>query len=389
MSDHALQSWLDDAFNSTQPLGFLLDPALDDTFGWGARFNQMMGPNQPCGLLLTGPDGCGKHTAAAHMFKILLDTHNALLLNGEELCADGYAVAKQRLRYAIDHPRDGYPWCLILEGMEDCSFRQQMFSWLGRTLNFEWFGETNNPEPLFLILIDSIGDDIPSILRRHLRLCRMSLPSAARRRAYFKKVDFLKDTINLDLLVDSTAGLTYAQMVDLARNLQCSLVYDGLTGFEKMRDEALMDFLDGQFPEPPMEDPLQSLAESARQFIELRTGLPADRPLQSLPTSTHQSIDLYTKLSDDNPLHSLAESARQFIEQLPNLIAQLGKTGVMLPQHPGDGGGVIVEPAPETDPEIEMAKFEKEVNNMPVVELCADLFGSEELADLNRCRPRA
>lgn len=392
MSDHALQSWLDDAFNSTQPLGFLLDPALDDTFGWGARFEQMMGPNPPHGLLLTGPDGCGKHTAAAHMFKILFETHYALLLNGEDLCADGYAVALQRLRYLIDHPKDGYPWCLILEGMEDCSFRQKLFSWLGRALNFEWFGETNNPGPLFLILIDSIGDDIPALLRRHLRLCRMSLPSADRRRAYFRKIDF-QNTVNLDLLVNATAGLTYAQMVDLARNLQCSLI-DGLDGFEKMSDEILMDFLDSQFPEPPLEDPLQSLAESARQFVEMRAGLPVERPLQglpaaqSLPASTHQSIELLTTLSADHPLHSLVDSARQFVEKLPDLIAQMGKAGVMIPNTSVNNGGVIVDPEPESNPEVEMAEFEKKVNDMPVDELCTDLFGSDQMAELNQFRPR-
>lgn len=398
MSEHALQSWLDDACNNTQPLYFLLDSALDDTFGWGERFQQMKGFNTPCGLLLTGPDGCGKHTAAAHMLGLLNNSHYALLLNGRELCADGFAIAKLRLRYALDHTfvaDNGVarPWCLILEDLEDCSFRQELFTWLGQALSFEWFGETDNPGPLFLILIDAIAEDIPSILRRHLRLCRMSLPSADRRRAYFEKIDFLSDTVNMDLLVHSTDGLTYAQMVDLARNLQCSLV-EGIVGFEKMRDETLMDFLAGQYPEQPLGDPLQSLAESARQFVEMHAGMPVNYApqsmpaAQSLPASSHQSIELRTALSEDHPLHSLVDSARQFVERLPELIAQMGKTGVVVSGPTGNNEDII-DVLDIENSEENRAAYEKKINDMPVKELCADIFGSDGLADLQQYRPHA
>lgn len=347
MSDHALHTWLEDAWINTSPLYYLINSTLDDTFGWGERFKKMWNFDPPNGLLLTGPDGCGKHTAAAHMYSLLNDSHYALLLDGRELCADGYAAATRRLRYALDHPRDGYPWCLILEGMEECSFRRELFSWLGLAMNVEWFGDTKNPQPLFLILIDSIAEDLPSILRRHLRLCRMSLPSADRRKAYFTNGSFRVlsgNTVNLDLLVDSTDELTYAQMVDLARNLESALfcLPDGL---EKMSDEQLLDFLQEQCPPPSLEDPLQSLALSARQFIE----------------------------------------------HLPDLLSQLGQNVVSVPAANPATVDRISDPGSNSnsDPALSSSEFEKKIYEMPVKTLSVDLFGKDRHADLLKSRPRS
>ena len=100
MTDHELRSWLENAEQGTAIFyHYATQMELDDSFGWGERLSKMwnigvLGP-PPQGLLLTGPDGCGKHTAAAHMYQILTENHpaTALVIDGQSLCADGYAAA--------------------------------------------------------------------------------------------------------------------------------------------------------------------------------------------------------------------------------------------------------------------------------------------------------
>lgn len=350
MTDQELKSWLEEAIHGTAPFGILSgDEGLDDTFGWGARFEKMwngqiLTPDSH-GLILTGPDGCGKHTAAAHMFHTLITTHNALLLDGRDLCAGGYIAATHRLRYALDHLSDGYPWCLILEGLEDCEFRRELFSWLGQALSFEWFTETGNSPP-FLILIDALVEDIPSVLRRHLRLCRMALPGAGRRRSYFFRA--FPHSFNIDILVKSTDGLTYAQMVDLARNLECARDPQ-----YPMSNEELQEFLQEQYPVPAV---------------------------------------------PDDPLKSLAQSARLFVEQLPELMTHMGtavgtetivKEIVKAPKEEEGNGGQIKDPPPEQSEEAQMAAYRKQVEEMSGSELATDLFGEDVMADLEQYRPHA
>lgn len=274
MSDHELQAWLDHRIKLSDPMYDLIED-LDDTFSWGARFDHMWSSqsDRPCGLLLTGPNGCGKHTAASHMFRILNETHSVLLLDGRELCASGYASAVKRLEFVCTHPNcddhgNPYPWCLILEGMESCSCRQEILTILGQLLTASWLKNRNQPS-LFVILIDSSEADLPSILRSRLRLCRMALPTARCRSAWLKKngSEMLQFAVNLDLLVRSTERFTYAQLADAAWNLRDLLsCLPADTSF--LPDEELKAFLLSQRPAMEDGDPMQSLALSAQQFLE-------------------------------------------------------------------------------------------------------------------------
>lgn len=338
LNDHELQSWLEHRIKWTDPIYDLIED-LDDTFGWGARFEYLWSHDRalPRGLLLTGPNGCGKHTAAAHMFRVLNETHSALMLDGRELCADGYPTAAAKLKYVLRHP-GSYPWCMILEELEECDCRRKLLTLLGQVL-------ASDPS-LFLILIDSHEEDIPSVLRSRLRLCRMSLPTASRRRAFFQKEGFfaIRTSVNLQLLVDSTEGLTYAQLADLAQNLECTL-YCIPDDQQPFTDDNLKDFLQEQKPDPAQEDPLRSLAQSARQFLE----------------------------------------------NLPELMTRMGTAVVpagivQTPESPDD---IVQESVSEmTDHLPDKSDFEKQVNDMPTKDLANDLFGKERMAKLNASRQR-
>lgn len=358
MTEHELQSWLKQAGDNTSPFyDFIVSTRdsrgrilLDDTFGWGGRFREMWNGLKKglSGLLLTGPNGCGKHTAAAHMYHVLYDTHYALLLDGMELCADGFAAATQRLRYALDHPgKDDQgtplPWCLILENMESCPCRRELFTWLGQALTAQWYGETDVP-PAFFILIDSSEEDIPSVLRRHLRLCRMSLPTTSRRRAYIGRDEFpmIRVAVDCQLLATATEGLTYAQLADLTRNLEATIncLPDDQRSFT---ERELREFLQEQLPAPAREDPLQSLAQSARQFIE------------RLPE-----------------LLSLAGSG------------QISQAPIQVPNQE------IIQPPPSGSPSDETLSdrdaFEKEVSDMRIPALCNELFNQDQMVRINAKR---
>lgn len=344
MTDHELKSWLAEALIYTNPFNRLSGSVLDDTFGWGMRFDKMWKQLPPYGLILTGPDGCGKHTAAAYMFKILTETHCALHLHGRELCADGYVAATKRLRHILDNRlgdgENSYPWCLVLEGLEDCEFRRELFSWMGQALNEEWFSSPEKEAVLFLILIDSIVEDIPSDLRRYLRLCRMALPAASRRRAYFAKM-LPTNALNLEILVNATDGLTYAQMVDLAQNLEC-------TG-DNLSDELLREFLEEQYPAPVIpDDPLKSLAQTARLFVERLPEL-----MKHMGTAVRTET-IVEKKKDESEIKKEADlTGKQQTE------------------------------------EEELAAYTKKVEAMPGNELGLDLFGEEGMAELEQYRPLA
>ena len=307
MSDHELQSWLDHRIKLSDPMYDLIEN-LDDTFGWGARFEHMWKsrPDRPCGLLLSGPNGCGKHTAAAHMFRILNETHTVLLLDGPELCANGYVSAVKRLEFVCTHPNrdeqgNAYPWCLILEGMESCSFRQEFLTLLGQTLTAAWLQNMDAPS-VFAILIDSREEEIPSVLRSRLRLCRMSLPNSRLRNAWLRKnsSDIVQIAVNFELLVSATENFTYAQLADAAQNLRDLL--SGLPADQSfLPDEELREFLQSQKPAVTDDNALTSLAQSAQQFLAQMPELlkhmgtavtvAAPLPAQETVSRTEQRVD--------------------------------------------------------------------------------------------------
>ena len=350
MTDHELQSWLKHiADTETQFWNYLdyLDntSALDDTFGWGARLRNMWEkePHHPCGLLLTGPDGCGKHTAAVHMFRILSDDYYIALISGPALCDGGFDNAKARLLGTIgSYGKENKPLCLILDGLEDCTFRKELFTALGQALTISWLSNVTTP-PVFVILIDSQEQDIPAILRSRLRLCRMALPNAARRRAYLENDEFnmIQAGANVNLLVSSTEGLTYAQLADLARNLECAIRILALKGEFSMPDDELTAFLREQLPQPAREDSLRSVADSARQFIE----------------------------------------------QLPELMQHMGTSVVAAPAaQQNEIGQSSPNSAPAPEPIPNEQDFKKDIIDMPIKDLCTDLFGKVRLEHIKASR---
>lgn len=341
MSTESVQSWLESTLSaSAKQWEYIHGQKLDDTFGWGAMFAQLSKKKSlVCagGLLLTGPEGCGKHTAAAHMMQQLFSE------GFDSICMDGFALEawtfqqfQERFNALLDHFYDhGKGLCLCLSNMEAHPNRSGLLSFLGQTLNEYWLLR-DELTPFFLILIDTREKDVPAIVRSRLQLCRMSLPDARRRKAFFERnAKSIKNYVSIDSFVKTTEGFSYAQLVDLVQNV-----------------EDLVDARDGMLPE---EDFLQFVAEQSPEPVQ------------------------------EDVMKKLLQSAQQLMDKLPQMVSD----AVVAARSSVPVATVTAQPAPvaQTPPaQVNQADFirqkQDEVEKMRVQELALDLFGKEGVSAL-------
>ena len=267
----SIQEWLDQLIPMSQQLeAFMLGKEPDDAFGWGEMLGMMwaqMPEERPGGLLLTGPAGCGKHTAAAHMLlQLQQEGYGTVFLDGMELQDWDRKTAKERLNKLLDYFYDNQqPLCLVVENLESCGCRWEMLTHLGRTLQMNRLYRDQVEYPLFLILIDQKEHQIPASLRGELRLCRMCLPDQQRRKKYLdKQAVSIAGYVSLDMVAAETQGMTYAQLADLVYNLQ--YLVDCRDGYPTQ--EEVQAFLSQQTPPASREQKLEAFLGTAQKFME-------------------------------------------------------------------------------------------------------------------------
>ncbi|MCD7760204.1 MAG: hypothetical protein LUH16_00270 [Clostridiales bacterium] len=284
---------------------------------------------RPLGLLLTGPEGCGRHTAAAHMVRFLWDKEfGSIWLSGHDLLAEGgLSAAQDRLNGLLDDFYDQEKGlCLVIERLEGWDDREELLAFLGQTLWDYWRMGEDYP-PLFLILIDS-GRSIPGLLRGRLQQCRMTPPNREQRLRFLENrgsASGLTHYVAADAFADNTEGFNYAQLMDLAGNL-CMLVYQTDRG---VTPEELAQLAAEQRGETP----------------------PAQRRA------------------------ALGDALLKLVEALPELLKNGGGTGGGGNRGPeedteGSGGGVADSPSPGRP-------TREDLERMPVKQLTCELFGKE------------
>lgn len=335
MAGETVKVWLDGVLRSAAVMEAYIDrQEPDDSFGWGALLDAMWfleDGKRPTGsgVLLTGPDGSGKHTAARHMIKGLLRREYAhVFLTDEDFDAGagGTEPAKERLQGLLDRFYDqGQALCIVLEQAETFQNIQGVLRSLGEALCEYWL--CGDYPPLFVILIASGDPPVPAPLRERLRLCRMSLPDEAKRRAFLEnRAGDLRHYVPFHALISQTEGMSYAELLDVTENIR-----------------ALVDQTDSAIPE-----------ERAAAFIQGQKPRPAR---VQMPEKVEALIDALPQLLTDfaSKINTVRREAGPVYDPVPNPVPN---------PIPGSGS--------EWD----------EIQNMPVSVLARELFGEERVARL-------
>ena len=274
-------------------LSYLADRDLDDSTGWGTsleglifdwqnqaqrEINSGQLTDRPSGVILTGPDGCGKHTA---MFKIvqILSTSNYgfAFLDGIDL--PEFNETAELLNALFDNSYDGgRGLCIVLENAEKYADSRGLFRFLEKTVYEYWFNQAELT-PLFLVLI---GDcDLPKLLRDRLFVCQFTLPDSQIRRLFIEKA--ARDIIHyvsIDKLTSETAGLTFSQIRRVADGLGAVIDKTGSVSEETL--ESLTSF------QRPVPDSSSLLAVLIEKLDEMSQRLP--EILASIKPTSAQTI---------------------------------------------------------------------------------------------------
>ena len=211
----------------------------DDFFGWGATLEQLWQESvRPKGLLLTGPDGCGKHTAAAHMLRILLqERYDCVVI--EDTVLEALCEIQPLISWMDNALAQKRKLCVMVDQLTDETKRSELFSYLGRCIRKNSLTPATK-DALFVIVIEREYQQMPAALRQNLLSCVMTRLSAE----YCK--DFLEHRFKdgslgvnwrefeTEELYQITEGFTYAQLKDLSYQIALAIHVDPTEGTQEV-----------------------------------------------------------------------------------------------------------------------------------------------------------
>ena len=273
--------------------GFLLKESLDEVSGWN-RFilhyvqRDIRELRRAKGLLLTGPSGCGKHTAvtAAAMYLMNRDgwsrdygeeglwekPFTVLYISASDLSAADTAPSEV-LEYLLDdylNGEDGSALCLILESPEEIPEYREFLEDLGCLLVSYRSNKNMNPLIFFLLSEKLDEDSIPFVLRCHVQVCRMLPPNAERREAFWRcagedeTVQDWMDKRTPEDMARLTEGMTYRQLSDLVQSAYWALEADDAA----LADEHLEYEQRLSLPQTPVTDEREILYRKIGDLLE-------------------------------------------------------------------------------------------------------------------------
>ena len=244
----------------------LQDIRGDYSFGWKDAIEEMIAGGANNGLLLMGPDGCGKHTAAdISVYSLSTEGYRTLYLSSkdfefsdEDINADTEMRNKMiddgnedELTEDIVHTLldkllnrffdDGTNICFVLDGIGESRFAGQIYYRIGSYMVM--YNSDDSFPDMYTVVIEQNEELIPSILRRYLRLIRMSYPSVEKRRKLL--INFGVPAKDAAAVAESTEGLTYAQLKDLGANIAIRRQAEETTGefYSELISSQLPDYL--------------------------------------------------------------------------------------------------------------------------------------------------
>ncbi len=312
-----IEAWIEDVKYESGERGYFLgfNPP-DDSFGWGELLQTSL--NYPVsrlqrtpGLLLTGPSGCGKHTAADHALYYLTAERGgwadarsedkpftSVYLSGEDVefahMADdfpGVNLVYEHLNALLD-AYEGQRLCFVLEYPERSSHCKELLRQLGKfSCMYAIRSEEEGFAPLFVIVITEQQKLIPRQLRERLTECRMAMPQYEQRLRFFtrhsERVEqamlnsILQPENGYEELAEMTEGMTYAQLRDLTENLSA------LANCGAYDRDAVLSLAQSQLPEEEYAETKHRMFQKINQLIdalpELMERLPASSAMQDMP----------------------------------------------------------------------------------------------------------
>lgn len=379
----------------------------DYSFGWKDIIQWAIENKVSSGFIFTGPDGCGKHTAAEVAYYALC--HNDmpeeydeeeedeeipdpffLFLSAKDLVFTSFerkADEEERYRSIEQGTLDTYTddiihrffeclfhqaaqegeICLVIDNTDQLDMKA-VYDRLGQYLCISQVQQiqempSSDPSyvpPLFVIIIDKEANDIPSLLHRKLLLIRMSLPNLAQRKALLENMGIYDELIEATAL--ATENYTYAQLRSLAKNTQLYATFeenpDGMFYDEITRSQV-----------PIKLDSIQENDSLMRQ--------PSSIPEEN-DKLTEAKVQLYQKLS-------------HLVEQLPELLEKMGSLSVAIPQA-ADSANQAKEETPLSLSQLNMdaesiqqqgppneAAISDECGNMAFGDIFSSIMGQERV----------
>lgn len=301
--------------NSRIYTAFYQNKEPDGTMGWDELIRLLLGTEEyegskrENGLLITGPEGCGRHTLLAQVIAIAVEKeYTPIFLTGEDL-ADGTSVQAEvleRMNAVLDRSvGEEDRICLVLEQLEQLSSLPALMKLLERRLCRASYGEA---EDFFLVLIQESAFPIPSVLKGMLQVCRMQYPNRKRRELFFKnhlRTFELKESLPMDQILDQTERFSYDELSNLVELLEAG---EKLLG-GKIPERDLQEWIDGLRPEVSEKEAKQAFVSRLGQILEQLPEI-LSQPVQQVRTSQMQGEIGTGKNSSEPEMLHLTEEDR-------------------------------------------------------------------------------
>lgn len=288
------------------------------------------------GFIFTGPDGCGKHTAAELAYcaleKVNQDFFAFVFLPAKALMftpLEQKAYEEERIRLMEQGRTDAFTEdivhyffeclfrqfpkdqgiCLVIDNSEQLEMKA-VYDRLGQYMcisqcecrRIEQAGESGEMpllQNLFIIIIDKEDDNIPSLLYKKLLRMRMSYPTLSQRLTLLKTMGLYDEIANP--IAQKTENYNYTQLRNLAKNTQIFSVFD--------------ENLDGVF--------YDEIVRSQISFKWNALSQNKETPVPQLVTATQENGQLAEEKI------RLYQKIEQLIENLPEILEKIGTSAIL------------------------------------------------------------
>lgn len=314
MKGDELDLWLEQVReNSRIYTAFYQNKESDSTMGWDELIRVLLENEETKrgnGLLITGPEGCGRHTLLAQVIAVAVEKgYTPIFLTREDLEEGTSAQAEvlERMNAVLDRSvGEEDILCLVLEQLERLSSPSALLKLLERRLCRASNGEA---EGFFLVLIQESALPIPSALKGMLQICRMQYPNRGRRKLFFKnhlRTYELRESLPMEKILDQTERFTYGELSNLVELLEAG----GKLMGNKIPEEDLQEWIGGLRPDVSEKEAKDAFLFRLEQILERLPEI-LSRPVQQVSAPQINGEIGVGKNSSEPEMLNLAEEDRK------------------------------------------------------------------------------